>query len=206
MLLCPECVAKEDAIEDALPSLVVYDDDKTIRVMMSANDKLIQAKEIDSSVQTRSDIFNAETVSIIELRDAIDADDTITNKHFKLGEIVMERMNGYKKAIFEMNEEMVALANKQIANQIYLNELSNKLRLEEREQLKLKDINYKPNPVKVTKPSSASKVRKFDKAELKKWASIAKMPESVIQMLCLAKNLTPEQAAQSFIQASNKSS
>ncbi len=57
MLLCKSCYEKEE---------------KQIK-------SIVEAKAIDDRVQLRSDVFNAETVAIVQLKQLIDADDSITN-------------------------------------------------------------------------------------------------------------------------------
>lgn len=192
MLMCQTCIEKDKnhmSSENQASRLSQF--------------KLETAKQIDNSIKLRSDIFNAETVSIVELKRLIDDDQSILNKHFHLAQLVTDRMNGYKKAIFEKNEELVELSNKQQSTQVYLNELSNKLRLDEREQLKLKDINYKPNPTKISKPKGQT-VRRFDKTEIRKYALLVGVPEAVLQMVCVAKNMTPEQAMHQLKSAMTK--
>lgn len=183
MLLCAECIGKEEAIR-------LSPEEARKRVQ-----SLAEAQKIDSNVQVRSDVFNAATVSIMELKVIIDADTTIVQKDFKLAMVVTERLNDLKRAIFERRQDLIEKENQQNAHQVYLNNLSNKLRVEEREQIKLADINYKPNPVKVTKPRD-TKVRKFDKTELNKYALESGLPASVIQQVCISKNMSPQQAAE----------
>lgn len=193
MLMCSSCLTKQKELQAASESqaearVLDYRNDSTTR--------LAEAKAIDLSIQVKSDVFNAETVSIIELKEIIDSNIEIPEeqKNFELAKVLTDRINGFKKAIFELNSEVIDKVTSQRAIQTYLNDLSNKLRSEEREKLKLADINYKPLPQKVSKPRE-SKVRKFDKTEIRKYALIAGVPESVIQMVCIAKNMTPEMAA-----------
>lgn len=186
MLLCPSCIRKE------------------VQTRTSPNEvnKVIEdSKRQDTSIQLRSDIFNAQTTSIIELKQAIDSDSTIENKHFTLASVLTDRLNHFKKVIFELNQEMVDRSNEQRAIQVYLNDLSNKLRVEEREKIKLADISYQPNPIKISKPRASGPSKKFDKTEIRKYALEVGVPESVLQMVCVAKNLTPEQAKDSLKKA-----
>lgn len=194
MLLCPSCIEKEEAH----------------RMSPEQQQKRVQAivansKTIDSGIQLRTDIFNAQTTSIMELKAAIDADDSITNKHFHLAEVLTDRLNGFKKAVFELNEQMVNKVSEQRAVMTYLNDLANRLKVAEREKIKLADVSYQPNPAKISKPRVASPVKKYDKTEINKhaialntWAienGHSAIPASVLQMVCIARNMTPEQAA-----------
>lgn len=196
MIMCPSCHAKELGLqkESAATAEIRVQEVKDV-----INPSLIKIQQIDQSIQIKSDIFNAETVAIVDIKKVIDEDTTIDNKNFTLAKIVNDRINLFKKAIFEKNEEIIELNNKQRANQIYLNNLANSLRMEEREAIKLADINYKPNQVKPvkSKPINLAK-QKYDKTELNKYAQLIGVPASVIQMVCVAKNMTPEQAANSL--------
>jgi hypothetical protein len=118
---------------------------ETVEELKSHMDR---AKAIDDSIQVRSDVFNAKTVAIVELKKAIDANPEITNKPYALAETLRTRFDHLKTVVFEMNEKLVEAGNEQKAIQVYLNNLANTLRSEEREKLRIADINYKPNPVK----------------------------------------------------------
>jgi hypothetical protein len=193
MLMCPECLTKQKELQAKSEAEA---ETRVTEYRTESSARLIEAQKIDNAIQVKSDIFNAETVAIIELKNIIDADESVAldQKHFKLAQVLTDRVNGFKKAIFQLNTEVIDKINAQRAIQTYLNDLSNKLRVEEREKIKLADINYQPNPVKVSKPRE-SKVKKFDKADIRKWALFAGVPESVIQMVCVAKNVSPEEAA-----------
>ena len=183
LLLCAECMNKE--LQHNSPE--------------SQENRVIEFRKqsIDQSIQVKSDLFNAEITSIESLRLSIAEDNSIENKHFELARLVKERIIHFQKIIFERNEQNVNDSTKQRASQSYLNDLANKLHSEEREKLKLSDITYKPNEVKITKPKIGPK-KGFDKAEVRRIALECGMPESVIQMLCIAKNLTPQQAGETF--------
>lgn len=214
-LLCPSCIRQHETARmspEAQEQRVKEMNDRSKRDSIlhssipdaqKALDLIGQSQKIDNSIQTRSDIFNAETVAIVDLKNAIDSDVSVTNKHFKLAEVLTERRNHFKKVIFDLSAEMVEKSNRQQAIQVYLNELSSKLRVEEREKIKLADINYSPLPVKISKPKGVT-VKKFDKSELRKWAMKLNewaiehghtgVPESVLQIVCIQKGMTPEQA------------
>lgn len=209
LLLCPNCIRNEEKARESpeaqaqrlkmIADRSKRDDTPTtgVKLPQSALDLINRAKAIDDSVQVRTDIFNLQTTSIIELKSSIDADDSIKDKSYQLAVVLTERLNHFKKVIFELNEEMVNKATEQRAVQTYLNELANRLRAEQRDELKLRDINYQPDPVKIVKPrtSSALAPKKIDKSEVKRWAKEIGMPEQMIQMTCISKNMSPEQAA-----------
>jgi hypothetical protein len=186
MLLCQECIAKELAIHNS-PE----------KQQERVNALLHNASKIDTSIQVRTDIFNAQTVSIHELKSLIDADASIENKNFELAKRLTERLNGFKQAIFELNEAMLTKVSEQRSVQTYLNDLSNKLRSIEREEIKLKDISYQPPTTKITKPKPRQAMR-LDKAEISKASKETNIPEHMVQMVCVQKGWTPIQFIESF--------
>ncbi len=165
---------------------------------ISINEVLTKSREIDSRVTVRTDLFNAATVSIIDLKKSIDDDETITNKPYTLAVELQTRFNHHKQVIFELNEKVVEESNKQKAIQIYLNQLANQLRADEREKLKISDINYSPRPIKL--PVNAKTIRltkqRIDKVELRKRAAELGVPEFTLQMIIVQKGITVEQAFQ----------
>ena len=161
---------------------------------INVNDVLKQAKQVDMSIQLRTDIFNAETVAINDIKLAIVNDETITNKPYRLAEIVKERHIQFSKLISEKNQELLELNNKQRADQTYLNQLANQLRADEREKLKIQDINYNPRPVKMPVTAKTIKMskQKIDAKALKGYASELGIPEFTLRMVAIQKNLNAE--------------
>lgn len=188
--VCPNCIDICDA------------NNQQRRAKIAINEVLTKSRQIDSSIQIRTDLFNAHTVAIEVLRTAIEQDDTITNKPYALALELHNRFIHFRDVIFELKADIVAKTNEQQAIQVYLNTLSNKLRAEEREKLKLSDINYKPTPPKLvrTKSDKSDKPKvvkaKIDKTEMREAAKELGVGEFVIQMLCTAKNLTVKQAVE----------
>ena len=198
MVMCQECYAKEKNLT-AISEATAEDRVNQMHETMDANRILIQAVKADSSIATRTDIFNAETVAINDLAKAIQADDTIINKPYKLAEMLKARFEHFRNVVFQLNEQLVEVGNQQKAIQVYLNNMANTLRAEEREKLKIADINYKPQAIKpiVTGPrvvkTRTSKV--LDKKELAKYAKELGISEFTIQGICVAKGITVEAAA-----------
>lgn len=209
MWMCPSCIKQNKALtadsESQASARVQETRDKGEQVI-GLNKVLKESMIIDSKVEVKTDLFNAETVAIVDIKKAIDDDPSIVNKNGALAEFLVNRYTGYKEKIFANNAENVELANKQNAIQRYLNDLRNKLTEAEREKYKLLSIDYKPNQVKVAnKPiNSVAKPRKYDKAELLKAATRANVPVQVIQMMCVSKNMTPMQASDTFLNAGSK--
>lgn len=192
MWFCDTCWEKE--------SNATKDVAKTSEVSNVVQNALQQAARIDNSVEVRTDLFNANTVAIITLKAEIDNNPEITNKPYVLATELMSRFDKFKSVIFEYNEKIVEANNAQRAIQVYLNQMANSLRAEEREKLKIADINYKPTVVKLIKPKGISttgtkKSTKLDKVELRKYAAELGIPEFTLQMLVVSKGITVETAA-----------
>lgn len=150
---------------------------------------------LDGSVEIRTDLFNADTQSIVELKNTIEADENIENKPYELAERLLAEQKQLQALVYELNEKIVTATNKQKAITVYMNTLQSSLRAEEREKLKLQDINYKPaaKPIKVSKIKTAAK--KLDKVELRKYATELGIAEFTLQMLVVSKGMTVEQVA-----------
>lgn len=167
------------------------------------------AKQIDASIVVRTDLFNAATTAIMDIKKSIDDNPEITNKPFALAEILTERFNHYKDVVQEAQATIMDAGNNQKAIQSYLNTLANQLRQEEREKLKIQDLNYKPNPVKTptvkkVSTSQTKKSTKIDKAELKKYAAELQVSEFTLQMVCVSQGITPEAAANKLRKSINE--
>ena len=157
---------------------------------------ITKAAKLDSTIEVRTDLFNAATVAINELKASIDADSAVENKPYKLAETLMQRFLHFKQVVFELNQQIVEAGNQQKAIQIYLNNMANQLRAEEREKLQISNINYKPGPVKIEKPKAVKvKAQKLDKVELRKYAAELGVSEFTLQMIVVQKNITVEEAA-----------
>lgn len=174
-LACPDCRAKIEL--------------GTLNPVNNAT--VAVAKEVDARIQVRTDLFNAATVAIIDLKKSIDTDESIVNKPYVLAQTLMERFTHFKQVIFAANETIVDASNNQKAIQVYLNQLANQLRTEEREKLKIADINYQPTSVKpISKPKpikTTGTSKKIDKAEVRKVCAELGIPEMMLQMILVAK-------------------
>ena len=206
MIVCGNCYA----IEMGLLKTNATPEAQAERVEISNNKMAIAleaSRAVDNAIQVRTDLFNAATTSIIELKATIDADDTIPNKPYALAEELTKRFEHHKQVVFELSEQIVAAGNSQKAIQIYLNQLANSLRAEEREKLKIADINYKPNPVKPVKTKAiktTGSTKKLDKTELRKYAAELGVSEFTLQMLCVSKGISPETAANQLRKSINE--
>jgi predicted RNA-binding Zn-ribbon protein involved in translation (DUF1610 family) len=159
--------------------------------------RIIDKREaVDNSIQVRTDIFNAEVVSINDLKKAIYDSDT-PNKPYVLAQQLIARFKQYQTVVFELQEKVLEETTKQRSIQTYLNNLANELRKEEREALRISDLNYKPKEVKEIK-SVKVKIKTFDKKEIREIAGKYNIPEYMLQMVVTSKNCTPLEAAESI--------
>lgn len=213
MLFCDECWKKEEESTKKLMDPVEQQkrvDEANARVeaqranlpiaSIGINEVLRQSREIDSNIQIRTDLFNAATVSIVELKAAIDADESIVNKPYALAEELKKRFEHHKNLVFELNQQLIEHGNNQRAIQVYLNNLANQLRADEREKLRIADINYKPAPpkstsVKEVKTRTTTKKTKIDKTELRKYAHELGISEFMLQMIVVQKGISVADAA-----------
>lgn len=205
ILMCESCSNLENKLqsENFTPEKI----EERHELVTNLHSIALNASRImDQSVQVRTDLFNAAVVAIVDLKNIIDLDESITNKHFALATELKTRFEHFQSVIFDKQKEIVDASNNQRAIQVYLNELANKLRAEEREKLKLSDINYKPNDVsKVIKVKTISvKKPKLDKIELAKWAKEIGIPEYTLAAFVTAKNCTIEAAANMIRQSLSK--
>jgi len=209
MWMCPSCIEKNKVLTEISEKNVdirLQTERERGNDVVQINNILKKAQAVVASVEVKTDIFNAQTVAIVDIAAAINADESIENKNGALADNLLAMYTSYKEKIFANQQENVELANKQNAIQKYLNELKNKLTEAERERYQLLDVNYHPSKVKMAnKPiNSPAKPKKYDKADIVKAAQRANVPVSVIQMLCVAKNMTPTQASDSLLNAGSK--
>jgi hypothetical protein len=216
MLLCKDCIDKEKkAVADhQTPErqesrLIQARIDGIIPTpqpsgILSLNDVIDKARQIDYSIQVRTDVHNAETIAHYEAFKAIDADSNIpaAQKQYEKAKFLTERQIHFQQVIFEAQNTVVEHQNKNRVIQQEINKLVNTLRKEEREKLQLLSPDYKPSavkPARETKPRQ-SKTKSFDKKALVdtvntlvKEGYVADL--STLQMICTARQMTPAQAA-----------
>lgn len=154
MLLCKNCQVKEKIAWDASQK-----PEKVVERVDALNVAIEKAREIDNSIRYNGDFFNAATISLAELKRAIDNDNSIENKHEAFQNEVIERIEKFKTRIFELDEEKFKVVAEQQAHIGALREFGNSLRAEIRERLKLSDANYTPHNIikapKISKPKAS---------------------------------------------------
>jgi hypothetical protein len=199
--MCSECREKELKLQAEHQSA----ENQQKRV----NDLINRSREVDSSIQLKGDVFNAQTVAIVELKAAIDNDASIPaeQKKFKFAEELKSRYDHLKDVIFGIREELLKKENEMRAFQVNLQHMATQLRAEERDRLKLQDVNYQPSAPKVIKPPTTKTPKaKFSKEELRAAAAKYGVPEAALQMLVVAKKMTPDEAGQHLKSAFEKRS
>lgn len=194
MWMCNSCIEKEEKLQKDNNT-----SDAVNRRIAEATTAIQKHQAQLESIELREDLFNADTVAIIDLKKEIDANPEIPEdkKVLRLAEALHARYLKFAQVIFERREANLRDGNSQRAIQTYMNTLSNQLRVEERERLRLSDINYKPDVVKDIKPRTTRKPRtsKFDKTELKNLAAQYNIPLEAIQITAMQKNLALKEAA-----------
>jgi hypothetical protein len=177
------------------------------------NKVLAEAKEKDLKVQLRTDMYNAATESIKELKVTIDSDSAIQNKPYTLAEQLKTRFEHFQSVVFaesqvisDAEKKIEEAVNNQKAIQIYMNTLANQLRVEEREKLHIADIQYNPSAPKAvkTKNITTKKSTKTSPAELKKYAQEIGAPTYILQQIIISKGVDVKTAADILKKSMNK--
>lgn len=179
MLMCKDCQDKES--KAYAESMKPENQQKRVA---EHNLALESARKVDASIAVRTDLFNSATVAIVDLCKLIDDDATIENKPYAKALELKTRFDKFQAVIFKANEEIVEANNNQKAIQVYLNQLANTLRAEEREKLKISDINYRPTTVKPVSPPKI-KPKKLDKTLVRKAAAELGITEFVLTQFIL---------------------
>lgn len=186
MLLCMDCIDKEKIAQ--AENMKPENQAKRLQEM---------AKAIDNSIQVRTDFFNAEVISHIEVFKAIDADDSITNKPYAKAEFLSKRHADFQAKIFEARQTLDQANNAVKAIQSTFNDIANKLREEERNKLKLSDTSYVVQAPKTIKPKGTHKptAKAWSKLDVRLAAAEYKVPVDAVQMVCVSRNFHPVKAA-----------
>lgn len=186
LLFCKHCQTERD---NYLGELTTSTNQAELFISKSA--------ALDARIRISTDIFNAETVAIADIKKVIDEDESITNKHFRLAQAIEVRYKHFAKIVHDKTEEIIELETKQRALQTYFNTLGKELREAERAQLRLKDLQYKPQePTKVLKPKKEKlAIKTYDIAEIRAAAEKYGVMPNIVQIFCIQRKITPEEAA-----------
>lgn len=178
--LCAGCQAKEaETIKDNAKHVVEL------------------SQKIDTNITLKADIYNAATVSFVELQAAIQANTEIPEhkKSYELMAAIAARINNLSKVIFEDEAALIQKKNERHALLVNAQNVAARLHESERNKFKQYDVNYKPAAVK--KPISTKIPKaKFNKAELvtacNKYPGV---PMSQVQAIVVSRGMNPEAAA-----------
>ena len=191
MWFCDECWQLENKLSAENQSV-----EKQQERVMKVNNVVLMAKKVDSQVELREDIYNAETTAIVDIQKAIQADEKIVNKVFTLAEVITLRKSEFSKLIFDKQQEVAELRMRERAAQSILNSLSNQLHKEELEALKLKDSSYQPKAPKVIKMREPKvSTKSFKITEVKALAEKYGISVASIRSLSVVRSITAEAAA-----------
>jgi hypothetical protein len=186
ILMCESCKTNDDALTTK---------NKEIKQIVQSSN------QVDESIQIKTDLFNAGTVAAIELRGAIDADDTIPadQKDYAYAKLCLIRFQHFQKVVFEQRQELLARENEMRAWQVQTQTAAGKLRSEYRDQFRSVDVSYQPAVVKVVKPASSTGKtgkKKFNKQELFDAAKKFNVPADGVRMVMVSRNMTASTAAE----------
>lgn len=156
------------------------------------NVHLEHIRQENARLKVSTDIFNAKIKSIADLKKEIDSSE-IENKNFTLAKVLNERYVHLNNLLHEHHGKIAEYENEQRAIQTFYNDFSKQLREEERKKLQLADLTYKPLPV-VQKVKKETPKKKYDKTGIAAASMISGIPEQLIQMVCVARDITPEAA------------
>jgi hypothetical protein len=185
ILLCQDCLEKErtSAIERGGIKIATLDSAKTL---------IEESKRLDYSIHDWTQVFNARPVSIAELRFKIEHDESVENKHFTLAKVLDDRFKHLSSVLGLVNQKQKELSKQHQEIQLYYNELSKKLKEDEKKEISLKDVNYKP--IEITKKQKAPSIKKYDAQRIKLASAESGISAALIQMTCVARNVEPLEA------------
>lgn len=189
--MCDECIDKDT--KAALAHQTPEKQEERLQGHKNVEAVLMQQiRDENSRLKVSADIFNAKIKSIDALKAEIDASPD-ENKNFTLARVLAERFAHLNNLLHEVRVQTTEYETEQRAIQTYYNDLSKKLREEERKKIQLADMTYKPAivPVKVKKETPK---KKYDKTGIAAASQLSGIPEQLIQMVCVARDITPEAA------------
>jgi len=185
MMQCDDCAAKEARTQ-------------------AAQQTIDTARKLDDSIELKADIFNAATVSFVELEAAVMNDDAIPadQKNYKVAELADERIKKLNPVIFEAEEALLKLKNERYMWIEQTQKVVAKLRVDHQAKFKQYNMNYKPEApskkVKTVTPAGPSRKVTFDKAAVYAAAKKYGVPAAQVQSIIVSKGLSAEGAAKHF--------
>ena len=157
--LCRDCYSREKAEYNKSKEKIV------------AAETLSKNNIVNTGLKIKEDIFNAETVALVDLEKSIriaNSDLPESEQYYAFANAVKNQIHEYKKLISQKHDEILETTSRIRAGQQHLNNIANKLRAEVREEFKIKDTAYKPEVVKVKPVKTAGPAKpKVNKQEVK---------------------------------------
>lgn len=173
----------------------------------SVNSVIAESRKIDSLIEVRQDVYNAATVPFIELKAAIDNDESIPadQKGYAFLKEVELRLEKFDKVTFDLKEALVNNQNERHSWAVSARDFIAKQRTELRNQFKQLDLNYQPK-VKEIKPKpvpsgKSGKASTYNKKELHEAATKYGIDPTTIRIVMSSKNLSAENAAKEYLKA-----
>ena len=187
MTMCDACVAKENkAIEESGQKI-------------TAEQIIAQSKTIDTQAQIKPDVFRLATVAAIELKGAINADETIpeSQKDYLMAKTTFERFLHFKNVVLQKRDELTAAESEMRAWQAQAQTFAGKVRADQRAEFKALDLSYNPTPVKSVKEASKStgSPKKIKMTDVKEAAQKYNVSAQMITMYMIGKTITADAAA-----------
>ena len=186
--MCDECVAKDSALRQS-----ITDTEKQQKL----NEVLERSRQIDQSINVKTDLFNAATVPAVELKAAIDSDESIPadQKHYRYTEECFNRLVHMKKVVFEERQKLLEDENIMRMWQTQVRTSAATLSAELREKFKAEDLNYTPTTPKTVKSPSSKGKKTFDKEAVLEASRKYNIPMAAVQLIVNARHVTPEVSA-----------
>lgn len=210
-LLCRDCIDRERKREqdDERKKQDDYQSPEKQQARLDAYNSIVKpyeqmirnARIIDEQIHLSTDIFNAKTVAFQDIRSAVWKDDSIESdkKYFELARIAKERILYFQNIIFGLDKQKIEAYSEQKSWHVALNDLANKLRVEEREALRISDITYDVKMPKVVTPRTIKlNEKKANPKEIRALAEELKMPWTTLQFVATSKGWTVEQLGNHF--------
>lgn len=203
ILACEECEKRDVEIREEIKSLGDTREERVAntQAIMNYNNR------IQHGIRVITDIFNAKTVAIVKLGEAINADPNVPDdqKSFRLSQIIDERFTHLEDAIKNTKASLADMENEQVAIQQYYNALSKKLRAEEKDKIRLKDLTYQITEPTLKKPKAPS-TKSTSAKDAQPWVEKLETEfpamkgtiASALQAIIVAQSKTPEAAYNIF--------
>jgi|SRR5580765_1914710 len=183
--MCAPCLAEQKVLTDR----------------NEAAQQLVNAfKAHDTVMEVKTEIWNAEQIPLIELKAAIQQNDSIPESE-KAHAFIKECKTHVEKMdslIFDMSKQLADLRNQRNAWQVNGQEAYGKLRAELRDGFRQFDLNYKPATVKEIKPKAVKTPAMSAKQKAQLAIEAGKkygVPGAGVQMIAEAQKISYEAAA-----------